>query len=300
MRRLLFVLVLALLPIAPASPVRAEVMPAAGALFGVADDPHGVEAAIGRTLSLHRVYRKLGQRLINDTVRADAQAGRTVLLSIYSRVPWSDITAGHANEYLREQARAVREFGHPILLAFHHEPEDDRRERGTPQEFAAAYRHVVDLFRGQGVRNVEWVWILMAWTFRQDRAAHYYPGDGYVDFVSADGYNWGGCRDGRPDAGRYMSFREIFGAMREFALAHDKPAIIAEWGSTEYRHDPRIKAAWIDDAAETVKSWPVIKALAYFNHGNRDRCHFHVDSSPHALAAFQRMAADPYFHTRPR
>ena len=61
---------------------------------------------------------------------------------------------------------------------------------GSPRIIAAAFRHIVDVFRARGVPNVAFVWTMMAWTMNPSsgrNAMDYYPGDAYVDYVGADG-----------------------------------------------------------------------------------------------------------------
>jgi hypothetical protein len=63
---------------------------------------------------------------------------------------------------------------------------------------------------------------------------------------------------------------------------------------------PGQRAAWLDDAARTVKRSPQIKAMSYFDTLGRDdsNCRsvdwrLHTEAS--AMAAFKRMASDAYF-----
>lgn len=87
----------------------------------------------------------------------------------------------------------------PILFAYHHEPEASGSVRyGSAADYIAAYRHVVLIFRAQGVRNVEYVWQMTAWGFeapKSDRryAAKWYPGNDVVDDIGSDAYNWYNC-----------------------------------------------------------------------------------------------------------
>ena len=144
-------------------------------------------------------------------------------------VPWSTIASGAEDAAIAARADAVKAFGYPIYLTFHHEPEDDLATWGTPAEFAAAFSHIVTVFRSRGVTNVAFVWTMMSWTFepRSGRDPNpYYPGDAYVDLIGSDGYNWYPGKVGAP----WESFQQIFQTTNDFALAHAKPWMVVETG----------------------------------------------------------------------
>ncbi len=70
----------------------------------------------------------------------------------------------------------------PILIRFGHEMDLGGNypwAGQAPDEYVAAYRHFVDLFRSNDVNNVLWVWS-PAGTLE---APDYYPGDDYVDYA---------------------------------------------------------------------------------------------------------------------
>ncbi|MEO7573134.1 MAG: hypothetical protein ABIX10_11940, partial [Acidimicrobiales bacterium] len=73
----------------------------------------------------------------------------------------------------------------------------------------------------------------------------------------------------------------------------------AEWGSTE---DPAVsgrKAQWIADAATTLKGWPEVKVVSWYDNGAPQACDWWIDTSASSLAAFATMANDPYFNPPP-
>ena len=80
-------------------------------------------------------------------------------------VPWSTIASGAEDAAIAARADAVKAFGSPVYLTFHHEPEDDLGTWGTAADYAAAFRRVVTVFRSRGVTNVAFVWTMMNWTF---------------------------------------------------------------------------------------------------------------------------------------
>jgi hypothetical protein len=278
----------------------------AGVAFGASSGPRGgsretatlaLERALGRRLALHRIYQTWEPRL-TPLVRWDLAGGRLPVLSVARRrgrttVPWSAIAAGREDAVIRAQARAATVLHAPLLLSFDHEPENDHN--GTPAEYRAAWRRYVAVFRAGHATNVRWVWIMMASSFHpyaaRVPAAAYYPGDDVIDWIAADGYNWFGCR-----SHTWRSFHDTFAPFITWATPHRRPLMIAEWGSLEDPHTPGRKAAWIRSAGDAIRSWPVLRAVLYWNSAGRaGRCPFYIDSSRSSLDAMRHLAAQPYF-----
>ena len=282
----------------------ASLVPTTGAYFGAAvpggwgdnqyDAVENYEAAAGRKLDLQRIYQSWGEPLNGGLIRWDVNTNRTPMISIYpvrgsTVVRWADIAAGRYDADIARQADEIRSLNAPVWLTLNHEPEDDPRH-GTPAEFVAAWRHWVDVFRGRGVNNAAFTWIMMAWSFASNEALTYYPGDAYVDWVASDGYNWGICR-----GGGWCDFRSVFSDMYAFGLAHAKPMLIAEYASAEDPTDPNHKSEWLAEAAAQLRTMPQIKAISYWGGGD---C-FKVNSTPVSQAGFANMGADDWFHVRP-
>ena len=85
-------------------------------------------------------------------------------------IAWRTIASGTQVAAIAARADAIAAFGEPVYLTFHHEPEDDLATWGTPAEYAAAFRRVVEIFRARGVDNVAFVRTMMAWTFEPHSA----------------------------------------------------------------------------------------------------------------------------------
>lgn len=130
-----------------------------------------------------------------------------------------------------------------------------------PERFVAAYRYIHDLFTAAGANNVLWVWCPSAPFATMERslgpgwnrAANYYPGDDYVDWLCLDGCNWGTSAFGQQFNSAWTSFDVIFGdSYRQLqAINASKPILIGEFASTEEGGD---KAAWISDAYGRIRS----------------------------------------------
>lgn len=100
-----------------------------------------------------------------------------------------------------------------------------------PERFVAAYKHMVQVMRDAGAKNVSWVWHVN-WAGEPGDAwnaiKNYYPGDKYVDLVGISAYG-----PLRPTQGYSGSFRgEMDSAYAQVeAVAPEKPVIVAEFGA---------------------------------------------------------------------
>jgi hypothetical protein len=231
-----------------------------------------------------------------------ASQGRTPVLSFksYDRwkpIPWTNIAAGAWDEHLNRLADNCIAFGQPMFLTFFHEPENDRSAFGTPGEYVAAWRHVVDLFHAKGVTNVSWTTCLMGSSYwDKNVASSWYPGDNYVDYIGADAYNWG------PSSGvcvnnQWTSFKWRVQRFYDFGKQHHKPMMLLETGCAEDPTDHDRKANWILNMKKTLKSMPAIRGVCWFEAGKStgNKCNWFVESSTRSSNAMSAAMADPYF-----
>ena len=55
--------------------------------------------------------------------------------------------------------------------------------------YVAAYRHIVDLMRAEGAKNLQWVWHVNWFDEPEAKWNHfenYYPGDAYCDWMALE------------------------------------------------------------------------------------------------------------------
>jgi hypothetical protein len=295
--------------IRPSQAYPPSLIPSQGAYLGSWVEPRGgeseraalqrVESHIGRKFDIYHTYTKWNMAIPSGMAMWAAQNGRFPMINWRAQrtsgsiISWSSIANGGEDAWIGERADAFKDFGYPVYLVFHHEPEDDLGAFGSPADYAAAFRHVVDVFNAHGVTNVAFVFNLVAFTFAPGagyEADAFYPGDSYVDIVGADGYNWA---PGRPGSA-WAPFSQVFQNAYDFALAHGKPLMAVEYGVQEDPGDPSRKAQWFADALATIKSWPQFKALVYFD---ADKNYpWITDSSATSMAGYAAMAADPYLN----
>jgi len=161
------------------------------------------------------------------------------------------VLAGQLDTDIERWGREAAKFPGPLMVEFgtecngewfpwnglHHgagtlDGFGDPAKPDGPERFAAAYRHIVDLIRGQRARSITWVfhvnagdWPEAAWNGFEN----YYPGDGYVDWVAVSAYG-----PQEPTEDEYETFRkQMDGAYpRLERMAPGKPVIVAEFGCT--------------------------------------------------------------------
>ena len=130
-----------------------------------------VEAQIGRRFAIDHQYYRWDSVFPSSHEAWTVSKGRIPFLNWKAMrsngepMPWAQIASGAQDATIIARAQAVKAFGSPMYLTFHHEPEDDLAAWGTAADYVAAFRHVVNVFRAQGVENVAWVWTMMSWTF---------------------------------------------------------------------------------------------------------------------------------------
>lgn len=143
------------------------------------------------------------------------------------KVTMAQVASGREDTYIRYYARAVRQFGKPVIIGFAAEPNGtwDPWGRGhTPAtEWVAAWRHFVTVFRQQGARNVIWLWTINSMNLNATNSPpqQWWPGASYVTWVGIDGYYYQSTD----------TFQSVFGStivkVRKFT---NNPILISETG----------------------------------------------------------------------
>lgn len=273
------------------------------------------EKELGKKMEAVRVYRRWDERLFEEDQVWARNTGHTIFLSIKTRrddgskLRWRDIAEAEPgsrlhNEMLR-QARQIQGFGATVYVIFNHEP-DARTSRpmGDPADFVAAWRKLVETYRKASVTNARYVWVVTEWAFRGDAkvAEAYYPGDGYLDHIGVDAYNWLGCATEEDGDGRWRSPATILENHRRFGEQHpDKGLMVLEWGTVEDPDRPGRKAQWIRDAAELFRKpgWEQYRAIVHWDARNLEDkpspCDFDYRTSPTALNAWHDMGNHPAY-----
>ena len=173
------------------------------------------------------------------------------------------VAHGSFDAYLDRWAAAAKKVGQPLLVRLGHEMNDPYRypwgpQNNDPQDFIAAWQHVVGRFRRAGAANVAWVWSPHpAYTF-----AAYYPGDAFVDWVGVGTLNYGTVAAWS----QWWSFADIFGKYYPQLAAYKKPIIITEFGSLKVGGS---RSQWFADALRDMPTnYPLVKSVVFYHNGN--------------------------------
>jgi hypothetical protein len=246
-------------------------------------------------------YRQWNEPLLSGTeIQQTARRGITPIISWEPQDPTnptdpayalSAIASGAWDAYITQSARSAAATATPMLINLAPEMNGTWSAWGpahnanTPHAFVAAYRHVVDIFRAQGASNVGWIWAPNTDWNAQEVYGSYYPGDGYVDWLGMDGYNFG-----TTSSDGWLTPAQIFGrSYQALTGLSQKPIIIEETASTELGGS---KAVWITQLAQTIPAqFPSVSALVWFQRNKETD--WRVNSSASALGAFQALAANP-------
>ena len=202
-----------------------------------------------------------------------------------SGIKIAQIASGRYDGYLSSYAEAVRAYRHPVILSFGHEMNGNWSTWGyrhiSPAVFVAAWRHIVNLFRVLGARNVTWLWTVNIINDARsgkvdDNLGQWWPGSSYVTWVGVDGYYL------EPSWQFAPLFGPTIGAVR--ALTAD-PILIAETGAIQTAGQP----AKINDLFAGIHSYGLL-GFVWFDTTNSIGQPFGI-TSPAAIAAFREGAS---------
>jgi beta-mannanase len=252
---------------------------------------------LGRELDVNHSFYRWDDTVPSAEDKADLAAGRVPFISFNAitkagaPVKWAAIAAGQEDAKLHEVAKGLKALGKPVFFTFNHEPENDQ-VKGTEADYRAAWKHVADVLKADGATNVVKVLVLMSGKIGTNDG--YYPGDDVIDYVGGDTYNWA-FSSHSPNA-KWRSFEEAATPFYTWAKAKHKPILIAETGCVEDPTNPTHKAEWLKQMGETIKKWPELKAVCYFNNADAGDLNggWYLGTAP-AIAAFKQLAQDPYF-----
>ena len=207
-----------------------------------------------------------------------AKSGAVPLVQIDpSRVSVSAIANGRYDSYLRDYAKAIRQYHHPVILSFGHEMNGYWYSWGythtPPAVFVAAWRHIVTLFRTLRAQNVTWLWTIntIHKRTRVPSPGPWWPGKSYVNWVGIDGYY----------VNSSSVFASVFGPTIVFVRTLTRaPILIAETSATPSAGQP----AKIADLFSGVHLYGLL-GFVWFNIFDKEDWRL---NSPAAIAAFRR------------
>ena len=251
------------------------------------------------------------ERVNIDQVVATHNQGRIPMVS-YKVGAWNDVLQGNSDAIIDKLAGQIKDSDVPMLLTFHHEAEDDAcfnnepdcGEGQTAQDYVAMWRYVHNRFTALEVNNVSWNWVVMGWQWSpagndtvRNHVESMFPGSDYVDWISADLYNVAGNCNLTPQqvSNRWTELSVGGQGWYDWVSQFNKPLALAEWGTFDDTLMDGRKAQWYRNASATLKGWPSIKAVLYFDRLH-DGCDWRIDTGGEAeLQGYRDLIDDPYF-----
>ncbi len=229
------------------------------------------------------------------------------------RFSLKEILAGKWDAYIDMWGDGAKAFGKPMFVSFCNEMNGDwfpwsgvyyGGKSGGPQTFKAAWKYVVDRVRQRGAKNILWVFHVNNYADNMDTwntFASYYPGSDYVDWLGMSVYG----KQFRDHSGWADFFDLVDWPYQEMsAVDPSKPIMLAEFGVGEFSDtDPGAKAKWHADSLSMLQKYPRLHAAVYWHerwqNSDGSYSNLRINSSPAALAAFQKGVSIPYWLSAP-
>ena len=188
----------------------------------------------------------------------------------------ANVVARKFDDDLKAWAREAKAFGSPILIEWGTEPNgkwfswNGKWNGGAgdgPRRYVEAYRHIVDLMRGEGADNLQWIWHVNWFDepeARWNRFENYYPGVDYCDWVALSAY--GPLTPRAVDGTESFRFKMRAAYPRLAKVAAGKPIVIAEFGCA-FHHRKVEASEWAKSALEELFSgrWPAVIGFCWWN-----------------------------------
>jgi mannan endo-1,4-beta-mannosidase len=258
------------------------------------------DQSIGHTSTVASIFRGYGSTFPSAGDVALTNSGqRSLLVAWYLNEGgnFASYTSGAQNSYLDQEAATAKAYGRPVYIRpwaemngdwqdFQPTPSGTKVRGGTPAQFIAAWRYVVNRFRADGATNVRWVFNPTADYTALPAVNTIWPGAAYVDVLGLDGYNFG-----TGGGSHWMSFTDVFSTQYNKLVALDPaaPVWICEFASKEPQLndgapvDPtHSKAQWYQ-AALASTGFTHVNTLVFFDE-NKERA-WKLNSSAATLTA---------------
>jgi hypothetical protein len=312
-----------------------SVVPSSGAYLGIFYAPGGdvsprsevasvastLDPLLGRNPAIVSLYQGFGPYVIpNDVLNQVVYSQHALPLISWScgNVPDSDINAGIYDHQIALYAEQLKTFGSPVLLRWFWEMNLQPSVPGTVNrnttclgqglspaqqavQYQLAYQHIWTIFHQVGATNVGFVWSVSSSRYNTPlNAASFYPGNQYVDWIAADGYDRPSDFQG-PGAFAYQ-----FSAWYNEFVSYGKPLMVSETASpTSYLgqtvqppQPPKTEQqAFLTGIEQSLPTqFPAVKALVYFD-APTDLANWQLGDL--GMAALTHLASDPYFSNMP-
>jgi hypothetical protein len=260
------------------------------------------ERPMGRRFDLVKNYEGWAKGDVFPSQREAvlAKHGRRILyfswnalnFSTRAKISFASIARGDWDRsVIIPEAKRLKAFHQKVFIDFNHEFDAaDHAGTGTPQQFAAAYRHIHDVMALMGVTNVIWSWVSTGWKGNRPAIAAGYPGAKYVDWIGWDPFNMAYCRGetGQPDA--YGNFSPFYHwAIHQKGMEH-KPFLLSEYAAAVQSPNAQ---RWYSSIDNALRRLPRIKALMQFSGHATSKCDVSLADSSAAMTGFSQSGMAP-------
>jgi hypothetical protein len=221
---------------------------------------------------------------------------------------WAKVASGSMDGHIdRLSAYIKRNYPERFWLVIHHEPEEEVRLKPgsgyTPADYSRMFRHVVQRFRGNGVKNALFTvayrgysnWTVKPWFMQL------YPGADVVDWVAFDPYVKSAQTPDLAsliDKAAPLEHDQGYPGFYTWSQSHmpGKPLMMAEWGILHDHTTAADRVAFFRSVGAQIKNYPRLKALVYFEapHGGLGDSQVHTDRQ--TLKAFRELGRRPEFN----
>jgi len=226
------------------------------------------------------------------------------------------IARGNFDADFRAWARAAKQFAGPLIVEYGTECNGKwfgwngawtENHAAGVAAFAAAYRHIVQLMRNEGAKNITWVFHVNggddppeAW----NRFENYYPGNDVVDWVGVSVYGAQSPLDRQPLRRLRDRLDTVYPRLQ--AMAPHKPVFLLEFGCAG-GNDLVQPDAWTRDALTDLLAarWPHLAGFSWWNsHFTNDNIPAHdttmrLQDLPKLAQTFQQLLANRQISQRP-
>lgn len=208
-----------------------------------------------------------------------------------------DVLNGQYDEFLKNYAKTVSDFDHPVLFRLGNEMNGDwcpYSSYHTSKDtviFKEFYRYIHKIFTEAEADNVIWVWNPNGKSFpdfQWNDAVMYYPGDAYVDIVGLTAYNTGTYYSGE----NWTEFAALYDPIyAEYTALYGQPLMITEFASSSVGGD---KNQWIRNMFAQINAYENIKIAIWWDgcdwdaDGNVARPYF-IDETPDIVKTFKEL-----------
>lgn len=235
-----------------------------------------IAKAYGKSYAMVLVYAHWNQGLPVVSTREAKNAGAAL------QVGWEPtlgLDAVKDDQYVRDFARSLKEYGHPVFLRYASEMNGSWTAwHGDPALYREKFRLIARIMREEAP-NVAMVWAPNYVGESDANLDDYYPGDEWVDWVGVNAYHEAYFLG---DPGQSQMMNDLYyqgkrtnplDKIKEIYAKYSKrkPIMLAETGFGWATRKPHIREdAWAADALRRFYGYapllyPRLKAISYFN-----------------------------------